>query len=163
MVGGISQGVKLPAPAAIAQLIGLLVDRRVTAARSRATFELATMHYVAVYIDDQGRDAVLCLADRALIAACGAALALIPPAVAAADVRTGNPSELLLANAYEVLNVLATAFNEVAPSATHVRLRTLRPTTDYPLVPTRMHLRLDLEVTILNYATGKLAVIPLAI
>ena len=139
-------------------MIGLLADKPVKAVTTTTKCAPA---FVAIYTDDSGHDAFACLVDYALTAALGASLALIPAAVAAEEAKAKAISELLLSNAYEVLNVLAAAFNDTAPAEEHVRLRALRPIADSPKLPTSSSARTDLDVTVTSYATGKLAIVVL--
>lgn len=148
----------LPSPPAIARLVGTLVDKVVRVANAT---ERCRPAFVAFYVDDQGRDVFACLVDVGLVAVLGAALALIPPRVAAEAARSGTVEDLLVSNAYEVLNVLAAAFNEAAATG-HVRLRALRPAADAPLAMlTALRTRADFDVTVTTYATGKLALVAL--
>lgn len=148
----------LPSPPAMARLVGTLVDKAVRVSAGTARCVPA---YVALYVDDSGRDVIACLVDRTLVAVFGAALALIPPGVAAEAAKSPSITELLLSNAYEVLNVLAAAFNESAPESEHVRLRALRIITDVPQKLTAAMQRVDYDVTVTSYVTGRLAIVVL--
>lgn len=145
-----------PSPLKIARLVGTLVDKPVRVTSATAS---CVAGYVALYTDDAGRDAFACFIDCTLVAVLGAALALVPARVAAEEARTGRISELLLSNAYEVLNVLSAAFNEQAPPCGHVRLRALRPISDVPAQVASASKRTELDVTVTSYPTGKLAIV----
>ena len=109
----------------------------------------------------------------AFIASVGAALAMIPPAMAVDAVKSGIVPETMMLNAQEVLNVGASIFNtqaEVASVAhlttakTHVRLaKLLFGSADPALLKSAqtasVSLRLDTAVTTPGYPEGKLALL----
>jgi hypothetical protein len=147
--------VALPAPNAIGQLIGMLADKPVKVAKAAG---VKKPEYVALYVDDDGKDTYACYVERTLIASMGASLALIPAGVVTDALKATAPlSELFVSNAYEVLNVMAACFNESHPR--HVRIRGLWLVKDAPAHTVKSTaVRAEHDVTVANYAAGRLSV-----
>lgn len=79
---------------------------------------------VADYVTDEGRVAALALLDPELASRSGAALLMVPAAVADESVAAGELTPMLLENLHEIVNVMARLLNgERSP---HVRLRSLQ-------------------------------------
>ena len=119
---------------------------------------------VAEYISDQMRLAALVVMDVPMAARAGAAIALMPSHASEASVADGELTDVLLENAAEILNVLASLFN--VEGAPHLRLNTVHaPGTALPVdvAPWVMAYvaRLDLECDITGYGTGGLSVLVL--
>lgn len=77
-------------------------------------------HVIALYLDDLRRPAALVIADLALAATTGAALAMIPAAAANDSLRHGEIPEELFENFREVANVTASLLN--SPTTPHLTL-----------------------------------------
>ena len=117
---------------------------------------------VSTYEDRYGKLRALLVADAALVARAGAAIALSPRGGADAALQDGDLPAGLLENAREVLDVTASLFS--VAGAPHVT-----PGRFYPpgalLPPEVAHLvrayvrRLDLDVALTGYGSGRLAVI----
>ena len=117
---------------------------------------------VGAYVDDTLQLRALVVADVPLCAYVGASIALVPPTAAAQCVEDGLLTPNLYDNTSEVLNVAASLFN--ADGAPHVRLyeayapREMLP-GDIAKWVTAFVARLDMEVTIAGYGTGRLSVL----
>ncbi len=111
----------LPSPDGFAELVGMLVGKRVRATRAPWTGQVFS---VATYVDAAGKVAYVALADVALIASMGAALAMIPAEGVRDAIKSGKPSSIFVENAYEVLNVAASLFNDEDASV-HVKVTKL--------------------------------------
>ncbi|MEP7765817.1 hypothetical protein [Sanguibacter sp. 25GB23B1] len=117
---------------------------------------------VAEYISDQMQLAALIVMDMPMAARAGAAIALMPSAASESDVDAGEISDVLLENAGEILNVLASLFN--AEGAPHLRLNTVHapgapiPADVAPWVLAYVA-RLDLECDVAGYGPGGLSVL----
>lgn len=117
---------------------------------------------VAEYITDQMQLAALIVMDMPLAARSGAAIALMPSSASESDVDAQEISDVLLENAGEILNVLASVFNpEGAP---HLRLNAVHaPGASIPVDVAPWVLayvaRLDLECDVSGYGTGGLSVL----
>jgi CheY-like chemotaxis protein len=114
----------------------------------------------AVYVDDRLAARVVAVADVGFSAHAGAAVGLVPAALAASAVRRGNLPDLLAENLDEVLNVCTAAVN--GPGRPHLRLWAVHHAGEdappdvvgFAAVPGR---RLDLLVTIPSYGEGRLS------
>lgn len=157
----------LPASEEIAYLLGTLLDRRVkvTVVAKNAGVALAKGAHVALYVDETGTARFVGVADLTFGASVGAALALIPPALVGEAVKAGELSGALFENAYEVLNIAASTFNEAKGAKTHVKLRELRPfqQVDPAIIKAIKDgpKRLDVEIEIPTYGKGKLTLVVL--
>ncbi len=116
---------------------------------------------VGAYVDDALRLRALVVADLALTAYAGAAIALMGVRVAEDVVRSELLSPVLYDNAAEILNVAASLFN--ADGAPHVRLyeayaprEVLPPDVDRWVLA--QGARLSLELTVAGYGTGRMSV-----
>ncbi len=113
---------------------------------------------LATYKSADGKSAVVCVCDLPLASAAGAALTLIPTAVAEESVRAGKLSEILSENVHEIFNVCTTLFNQ--PNRPHLVLDdvavhsvTLSSALAVPMAKPRE--RSDFEVSISGYGSGK--------
>lgn len=153
----------LPKPDAIAALLSCLVGRKVSA-RAGARLAPDGARSLATYVDADGAVLFAALTDLPFLAGFGAALALIPSSVVDEAVRSGKPSEVLVENAQEVLNVAASLFNDVA-YATHVKLRALTvggAMADVRATVAKAAARLDLDVDLAGYPRGRLTFVAIA-
>ncbi len=155
---------QLPSPEAFGTQAGILVGKRLKVTRG-AALGAADVRCMASYVDAGGAVVFVIVTDVAFVASMGAALAMMPAGAVAEVLRTGKPSPALVENAYEVLNVAAALFNEVAGTSLHVKLDQVRIG---PLDASRTTLiahpasRLDLTVTLPGYTDGRLALLGLA-
>jgi hypothetical protein len=106
----------------LADLLGRAVD--VDDGRDFVGPDGAGAAVIADYVTDEGRVAALVVLDPGLAARSGAALLMVPAAVADESVAAGELAPTLLENVHEIVNIMARLLNgERSP---HVRLRTLR-------------------------------------
>lgn len=117
---------------------------------------------VGAYVDDQLQLRAVLLADLALTAHAGAAIALMGPRVAEDVISSELLTPVLYDNAAEILNVAASLFN--AAGAPHVRLyeayaprEVLPPDVDKWVLANVA--RLDMELTIAGYGSGRCSVL----
>ena len=119
---------------------------------------------VGTYVDRLGALRALVVADLPLAARTGAAIALMPAGGAEVAIEEGQLSQALFENAYEILNVMASLFN--LPDAPHVKLdgcwapREALPADVAQWVLSYVR-RLDLDVDVKGYGTGRLSVLAL--
>ena len=111
----------------IAKLLKSLLGQNVTA--SEVDDKLVhgrpdTPTYAALYASDHGDVCAVAICSFSLAAAAGACLGLIPPAQVDEWITTRRVPADGIENFCEVLNVVASAFNENYPGR-HVRLRTM--------------------------------------
>ena len=117
---------------------------------------------VAEYISDQMKLAAIIVMDVAMAARAGAAIALMPSGTSEAAVADGELTDVLLENAGEILNVLASLFN--AEGAPHLRLNAVHAPNDAlpgDVAPWVMAYvpRLDIECDVTGYGPGNLSVL----
>jgi hypothetical protein len=149
----------LPGSKDVGTLLGQLLGRTVKVEWSPSAVPLKAPCVVGVYITDEGATAALCVFDMALACHLGAALSLIPAAVANEAVRKGVLVDNLADNLHEVANVMASLFNH--DGATHIKLREVitAPKVIPPMLPAAMGratARLDLNIAVQGYGAGTL-------
>lgn len=153
----------LPTPKEVRDLLTDLLDKEVTLSPAAPLAPAAGRPVsVAVYVDDHLVVRAVIACDLSFSAHAGAAIALMPPAGAAAAIEDGALDETLRANLYEVLNIAASLFN--APDAPHVRLYDLHPAGGAipPAVIAQaltLGRREDLAVDVAGYGPGRLSVV----
>jgi hypothetical protein len=154
----------LPTPEGFANLAGMLVGKKIKAIKSTAPLAAPMVRGVASYVDAGGNVKFVAVTDVAFIGVIGAALAMIPLPMVTEAIRTGKPSEALVENAYEVLNVAASLFNEVEGTTTHVKVAKLLVGPLEPELAKRLlkpAARLDMVVSVPGYPDAKLAFVAL--
>ena len=161
-----SVGQRSPLPAAleVRELLEGLLGREVDGTVGTGAVD-PTQHpgaMVGVYVDDTLGLRALVLFDLALSAHVGASIALVPPKAAAQVVEDGLLTPNLYDNTAEVLNVAASLFNH--EGAPHVRLyEAYAPREMLPADVARWVLayvaRLDMELTVAGYGSGRLSVL----
>jgi hypothetical protein len=125
-----------------------------------SVFSARTPGMVGTYVFDSGKLGALGVCDLALASHAGAALTLMPAAVALESIKAGRLTDTIVENVREVLNISATLFiHELMP---HVRLKDIIPLPgktpdDVTRVMARPAARMDLELTVGGYGAGKLA------
>jgi len=143
-------------------LLGREVQVRTGAAQVDPASDAGAL--VGVYVDRMLRLRALCLLDVPAAARVGAAIGLVPSAVADDSALGDFLDPALEENAREVLNVVASLFN--APDAPHVRLDTVvspRDPLPHDVQPwVRAYVpRNDLVVDVSGYGPGRLSVLVL--
>lgn len=118
----------------------------------------------ARYVDADGRDAAMCIAEVPLAAAAGAALSMMPPSSAEEWGQSGVLPEVVAQNFYEVANVLATV---VRGSEERCVLAELTVHADFERLPNDERIeaspeQLHLQVEVDGYGSGRLALATLA-
>jgi hypothetical protein len=145
--------VSLPTPVELARQWTQLIGRRVTVSPGPAPvmpFALAT------YVDDATVVVAAGLFDAALAAGLGAALILIPPAVAVDAAKDLDFPDRLTSSFHEVANVTSSLF---ARHGVHVKLRDTNfgapaPAEDVAPVLSAPRHRADLAVAVDGYGAG---------
>ncbi len=154
----------LPTAEAFGTLTSMLVGKKVKVAKG-APLPSANVRCVATYVDGTGVLAFVVVTDLAFLAGIGAALAMIPPPAVAEAIKAGKPSEALVENAYEALNVAASLFNEIEGSTTHVKLEKVAVGVANPDIAKRLLkplARTDLDIGIPAYPDSKVSFMAVA-
>ncbi len=119
-------GYPLPEPEDVRELLVALLAREVLVdLGASAELHEGSAAAVGVYVTDREHVASLVLVDGPLACRAGAALSMLPAAVADESIGEGGVPANLLDNTGEVLNVLARLLN--SERTAHVRLRAVRP------------------------------------
>ncbi len=117
---------------------------------------------VATYVDDLGNLVAVALADIPLTARAGAAIGLLPQAVAQQAVDSSLVTPVQFENAVEILNVAASLLNK--PDTPHLRLREgYSPRETVPAEVSALALqqanRIDGSLNIQGYGSGRISVV----
>ena len=144
-------------------MLGDMLGRDITVApRDAYTPTLTDRHSVAVYVDDQNQMAAVAALDLPLSVWIGAAIGLVPPGGAEDQVDEGELTAAVRDNLHEVLNILAALFNK--PGTPHLRIYSMHAPgepvpSDVALLVKSIGNRLDLDVTVGGYGSGKLGIV----
>lgn len=159
-----SPAVQPPSAESVAELLEGVVGCPVTVERAEVSSEAHPQAplAIAVYARDDGWLGGVCLAELALLANAGAALAMIPPRVAHEGLGRGLVSDDIQNNFREILHVMAGLFAGVAGSPVQLLGMRIVPA---PLPDVMQRLidepgtHLELDVSIEGYGKGKLALL----
>jgi hypothetical protein len=155
-----SKGIPLAALAdveATAKLFTMTLRREVTASETKPLAE-ASLLVGGLYVNGDGRVIGGCFADKAFAAHAGAALSLVPAAVAHESIAADQPEEILMENFAEVLNICSRLFDRGSDQRVTLRAveeaGTPRSPTSLDMLrnPARRH---DLELDIDGYGKGR--------
>ena len=152
---------RLPTPAAVANLFTILLGKK-TVVKPAGDTKIDRNSPVAtgVYINQGGAINALCVFDLALASHAGAALTMIPPGVAADQVKHGALADGVSDNLHEVFNVCVGFFNQ--GDVPHIRFSEMYLTP--PALPEAVGsfaddqalLNLGMDVSIESYGSGQL-------
>ncbi len=153
----------IPTGFGVKELIGGLLGRDVEVAASDAfLLEPTTAACVAIYVDERVHTAAVCVLSLELAASLGAGLALLPPKLVTDAAKLGELTDPVRDNLYEILNIMSSLLN--ADGAPHVKLYDLYTATETPprdvqALARMFGRRLDLEVEVVGYGSGRLALV----
>jgi hypothetical protein len=158
-------GVLLPEKDALAELLTGLVGEEVGVSVRSEAVRAGDLVLIGAYVDDEGRERLLCGFDLRLANYLGAALAMIPAAASQEEIVAKRLSSDVFDNVKEICNIASGALNQ--EGSAHVKLKELhRAAEELPGVVTQgldaPIGRLDLEVEVPGYGSGKLVVLSLA-
>jgi hypothetical protein len=154
----------LPTATSIADLVTMLIGKKVKATPA-SPLPVASARGLATYVDAEQKLMYVALTDMAFLAGVGAALAMIPAGVVTEAIKTGKPSSVLTENAFEVMNIVSSLYNDAEGKGAHIKIKAL---TVVPPIPAEIAAqiakpagRLDLEIQLPGYANGKLTLLAL--
>jgi hypothetical protein len=152
---------KLPPAEAVARMLTDLLGRPCSV-KPTAKPGFADQGLIGVLVDRPGTMRGLTFSDKSFAALSGAALALIPRAVAEEAARKGAVPQSLLENHQEIVNISTALFNAVNADVDHLKLKEMMATAPTTPQAIRTFLvkpaaRLDLAVDISGYGVGKLS------
>lgn len=156
--------VVLPRPDDIEDVMSALLGRKATATRlAPGTKVEGGLGVLGSYYDEEGVLRVVVFTQYQLVNAAGALLSMIPPGA----VEDANDEKEIPSNMYEnfreILNIMATMFNDRRQRADHVRLKSV--TTFDEAAPEALEVmqksadRVDINVQLAGYGGGGLTVI----
>lgn len=154
---------KIPVAEAVSRMLADLLGRACSV-KPAAKPGFAEAGLVGVLVDSSEQMRALVFSDRAFAALAGAALSLVPRAVAEEAIKKNVLPENLLENHREIANVSTVLFNAINSDADHVRLKEIvaaGPTCPQAIraLLLKPSARLDLEVDIPGYGKGRLSVL----
>ena len=154
---------ELPQPPLVSQTLSNLLGRDVGVKRASAPLVPGPRApvTVATFVNADGAAQVLCVCDVAAAASVGAALSMIPPALANECVKKGVLDPGVRENLHEVMNVGAAM---LSGSGTRLALRDLFVPPDALPAEIKQFLarppaRADFELTVSGYPPGKMAIV----
>jgi hypothetical protein len=113
----------LPTLDNIENLLQALFGREVTLKRMPPGQAVKKPYLIGKYLDAQDQLRAVVVVDRPIAFGFGGALSMIPIPVVKEALNEESLPENLYDNAYEVLNVMASLFNDHRQGALHVKLR----------------------------------------
>jgi hypothetical protein len=155
----------LPNPNDFVKLVGMLVGQQPRVGKGTPLTAIKG-NSIATYVNASKSIVYAAIVDTPFVVSAGAALAMIPPGVANDCIKSGKPTDGMAENAYEVLNVSASLFNDIPGTSLHVKLDKLQPAVSAPAELTsklaRPLARVDMLVTIPGYPDSKVSLLSLA-
>lgn len=147
-----------PAAEDVGRLLGRLFGKRVVAKRGQP---LRSPAMASAYVGTDGQIVAACAFDLAAANYAAAALAMMPPTVAAAAIRAVKVGPDTLDNLREVCNIMTQLFDG---SSSHVKLRDVAKVVpplpaDLSALMTRPVKRVDLDIDIAGYGKGTIALL----
>ncbi|SCY07087.1 hypothetical protein SAMN05216420_102191 [Nitrosospira sp. Nl5] len=152
--------VRLPPANAVASMLGELIGRAVTAKVVPAKPMVPGTQAVGAYFGECESLRVVVCCDLAVGGSLGAALVMVPAARVDECVKEKCLDEILTENLYEVFNVLAAVFPQNgAPRVIFRSLYCANVPGEVKAVLAKPLGRLDLEIDIAGYRSGRLAIL----
>lgn len=151
---------KLPKESELKEMLNMLYDGLEIKPGDAVSTDKGSKTMVAVFVDDQNHPVTACAADYNFTAFAGAALTRIPKGGAEDAASSGDFSEMLLGNFYEVMNICSRLFMD--SSTPHLRLeKSYKSIDELPDNVSSMIAattgKASFDVTIQNYGEGKLS------
>ncbi len=153
---------KIPKEAEVKEMLNMLYDGLEIKPGDAISTDKDSKVMIAVFVDDQNQPVTACVGDYNFTAFAGAALTRIPKGGAEDAASSGDFSEMLLGNFYEVMNICSRLFMD--SSTPHLRLAKSYKTIDE--LPDNVSNMLaaatgqaGFDISIQNYGEGKLSFI----
>jgi hypothetical protein len=145
----------------VRELLGMLFDGLSVKPGPKLDTSPKAGSYFGVYVADDGSPAALCGCDMAFAANSGAALSMLPPAVAKDAAKSRDLTPVMLANLHEVMNICTRLV--LRDDTPHLKLRDMCPVATLPApaaaILTSAKARADFEIGIAKYGPGVLSVL----
>ena len=116
----------------------------------------------ALYVDDTDAPVAACVCDPAFAAYAGGALSMLPPGGAEDAAKSGELSDVMVDNTYEVMNICSRLL--MTDSTPHLRLQKLyKDMGEIPeggrSVVTKPSKRVDFDLKVPRYGSGRLSLL----
>ena len=151
----------LPDLAKVKLMLGLLFDGLDVKAGKKFDIVPPSGSWIGLYVCDDGRPVAACAVDALLAASAGAALSMLPPAVAKDAAKTKELTDVMVANLQEIMNICSRLL--MNDSSAHLRLEKVYPSKamspELTKVLGAVQGRADFELNVPKYGAGTLAVI----
>ena len=149
-------------PPVVCEILTSLLGRCVTSRQIPPyPFALLMRRIVAAYETDDHAVVAVCVCDLALVFYAGAALAMIPAAIARESLAFGRCEDFLLENFLEILSVCRQWFREderhIVPPRLYTKKKEIPPHVAAVLFAPKS--RVDAEIAIPGYGCGQLSIV----
>ena len=129
----ISLPISTPRPASISNLLSVVFGAELDVKNCDAK-ELNGQQ-IATFVNDEDQLVALCACDKQFVAYSGAALSMIPAAIANEMISGNTVTDAMVDNFYEVMNICSKSL--MSDTSTHLRLdRALQPTESADAIAT---------------------------
>jgi hypothetical protein len=156
-----STTVPLPDAAKVRQMLGLLFDGLEVKPGKKFDLAPASGAWAGLYIGKDNAPLALCAFDVALSGYAGAALSMLPPAVAKDAIKSKDLTDVMVGNLREIMNICSRLV--MTDTSPHVRLENVHPASKFPAgmnaVISGQKGRIDFELSVPRYGAGTLAVV----
>jgi hypothetical protein len=153
--------VPMPDAAKVRSMLGMLFDGLDVKPGKKFDLTPTSGAWVGLYIGKDGTPLALCAVDAALAGYAGAALSMLPPAVAKDAVKSKDLTDVMVGNLKEIMNICSRLV--MTDTSPHVRLEELHPAKAFPAgvnaVLGGQKGRVDFEINVPKYGPGTLAVL----
>ena len=151
----------MPDAAKVKSMLGMLFDGLDVKPGKKFDITAPSGSWIGLYVSDDNRPVAACVADSALAANSGAALSMLPPAVAKDAAKSKELTEVMVGNLREIMNICTRLLMQ--DGSAHLRLQELYPAKGLPPEAAAMLAalqgRVDFELTVPKYGPGTLAVV----
>lgn len=151
----------LPDANKVRTMLGLLFDGLEVKPGKKTDLSPASGAWVALYVGDDGKPLALCAADALLAASAGAALSMLPPAVAKDAAKSKDLTDVMVGNLQEIMNICSRLV--MTDTSPHLKLEKVYPSKSLPPsvtgVMTGAQGRIDFELNVPKYGPGTLSVL----
>lgn len=151
----------MPDVAKVKTMLGLLFDGLDVKAGKKFDIVPPSGSWIGLYIGDDGQPVAACAVDAPLAANAGAALSMLPPAVAKDAAKSKELTDVMVANLQEIMNICSRLL--MNDTSAHLKLEKLYSSKamspELTKVLGSVQGRVDFELNVPKYGAGTLAVI----
>jgi hypothetical protein len=151
----------MPDAAKVRGMLGILFDGLEVKPGKKFDLAPASGAWVGLYVGKDNVPLALCAMDAALAGYAGAALSMLPPAVAKDAVKSKDLTDVMVQNLREIMNICSRLV--MTDTSPHVRLEEVHPAAKFTAgvnaVISGQQGRVDFELNVPKYGPGTLAVV----